>query len=245
MLPYYSLNEIWFILPKPIQHFVFSISVKPEVRPVPDNGIIVAETGDSVTLACEISRGSPTPEMTWTRKERKMPTGEDNIRGLSLTYTAVTRHHSGIYICSADNGFGQPTVANLKLDVQRKFYKIGKKYLKSRNEFTTRYLLLFPPLTFFMVYCVVYHFTSNFVTWGPQICRFVSHLPLVFMCLCCHWFLKEFFKEEKNCQRRNNSSVLDVFNNFSIFCFQNASNFVFCSNFCWIRRNFSFLYLSK
>ena len=127
MLPYYSLNEIWFILPKPIQHFVFSISVKPEVRPVPDNGIIVAETGDSVTLACEISRGSPTPEMTWTRKERKMPTGEDNIRGLSLTYTAVTRHHSGIYICSADNGFGQPTVANLKLDVQRKFLKIGKK----------------------------------------------------------------------------------------------------------------------
>ena len=88
---------------------------------MPDNGIIVAETGDPVTLACEITRGSPMPEMTWTRKERKMPTGEDNIRGLSLTYQAVTRHHSGIYICSADNGFGQPSLANLKLDVQRKF----------------------------------------------------------------------------------------------------------------------------
>ena len=126
---------------------------------MPDNGIIVAETGDSVTLACEISRGSPTPEMTWTRKERKMPTGEDNIRGLSLTYTAVTRHHSGIYICSADNGFGQPTVANLKLDVQRKFLKIGKKYLKSRNEFTTRYLLLFPPFDFFygVLCCIPFH----------------------------------------------------------------------------------------
>ena len=88
---------------------------------MPDNGIIVSETGDPVTLACEITRGSPMPEMTWTRKERKMPTGEDNIRGLSLTYQAVTRHHSGIYICSADNGFGQPSLANLKLDVQRKF----------------------------------------------------------------------------------------------------------------------------
>lgn len=101
--------------------FTFFLPVKPEVRPVPDNGIIVAETGDSVTLACEVSRGNPTPEVTWHRKERKMPSGEDNIRGLSLTYTAVTRHHSGIYICSADNGFGQPSVANLKLDVQREW----------------------------------------------------------------------------------------------------------------------------
>ena len=172
MLPYYSLNEIWFILPKPIQHFVFSISVKPEVRPVPDNGIIVAETGDSVTLACEISRGSPTPEMTWTRKERKMPTGEDNIRGLSLTYTAVTRHHSGIYICSADNGFGQPTVANLKLDVQRKFSQNWKKkYLKSRNEFTTRYLLLFPPLTF--LWCIVLYTISRQILWREAL-KFVD-----------------------------------------------------------------------
>ena len=54
------------------------------------------------------------------RKERKMPGGEDSIRGLSVTFTAVTRHHSGHYLCSADNGFGQPSVANLKLDVQRK-----------------------------------------------------------------------------------------------------------------------------
>lgn len=105
--------------PTEIKHSV-KIRVKPEVRPIPDNGIIVAETGDSVTLACEVTRGNPTPEVTWHRRERKMPSGEQSIRGLSLTYTAVTRHHSGIYICSADNGFGQPSVANLKLDVQHK-----------------------------------------------------------------------------------------------------------------------------
>ena len=98
----------------------FYFSVKPEVHPVPDNGVIVTTVGDSVTLECEVTRGFPTPVMQWTRKERKMPTGEDSIEGLSLTYTAVTRHHSGIYICSADNGFGQASVANLKLDVQRK-----------------------------------------------------------------------------------------------------------------------------
>merc|ERR1712223_1924552 len=105
--------------PIEIKHSV-KIRVKPEVRPVPDNGIIVATTGDSVELQCEVTRGSPAPEITWRRKERKMPTGEESIRGISLAYKAVTRHHSGIYICQADNGFGEPSVANLKLDVQHK-----------------------------------------------------------------------------------------------------------------------------
>ncbi len=50
-----------------------------------------------------------------------MPSGEESIRGLSLTYTAVTRHHSGVYICDADNGFGDISSATLKLDVQRKY----------------------------------------------------------------------------------------------------------------------------
>ena len=119
----YSYDEIksWILNLQPyLITLLFYILVKPEIRPVPDNGIIVAETGDSVQLECEVTRGSPAPEITWHRKERKMPTGEETIRGLSLTYKAVTRHHSGIYICEADNGFGVPTTANLKLDVQRK-----------------------------------------------------------------------------------------------------------------------------
>ena len=48
------------------------ISVKPEVRPVPDNGIIITETGKSVTLECEVTRGFPTPEVSWHRRERKV-----------------------------------------------------------------------------------------------------------------------------------------------------------------------------
>jgi hypothetical protein len=39
--------------------------VKPDIRPIPDNGIIVAEEHDSVTLACEVTHGFPTPEVTW------------------------------------------------------------------------------------------------------------------------------------------------------------------------------------
>ena len=54
----------------------------------------------------------------FSSKERKLPGGEDELRGLSLTFPQVTRHHSGVYICSADNGFGDPVTAIVKLDVQ-------------------------------------------------------------------------------------------------------------------------------
>ena len=67
-----------------------------------------------------------------------MPSGEESIRGLSLTYTAVTRHHSGVYICDADNGFGDISSATLRLDVQRKFNLMynAKYYLfKSKQLF--------------------------------------------------------------------------------------------------------------
>ena len=57
-----------------------------------------------------------------------MPSGEEEIRGLSITFTKTTRHHSGVYTCSADNGFGRPTNATIVLDVQRKFELI--KYWK-------------------------------------------------------------------------------------------------------------------
>ena len=43
----------------------FLFAVKPDIRPIPDNGIIVAEEHDSVTLACEVTHGFPSPEVTW------------------------------------------------------------------------------------------------------------------------------------------------------------------------------------
>ena len=53
-------------------------------------------------------------------QERKMPSGEEEVRGLSITFTSTSRHHSGIYTCSADNGFGRAINATITLDVQRK-----------------------------------------------------------------------------------------------------------------------------
>ena len=101
--------------------FRFFFPVRPEVEPTPSNGIIVAKTGDSVTLACQVTKGSPVPEVQWRRKEgRKMPDGAATKKGLSMTFGKVTRHNSGIYLCEANNGFGEPSVAEIKLDVQRK-----------------------------------------------------------------------------------------------------------------------------
>lgn len=97
------------------------LTVRPEVAPIPESGLIVTETGSTVTLGCQVTKGKPAPEVTWHRRERKMPSGEETIRGLSITYTSVTRHHSGVYVCQADNGFGEPSTTTLKLDVQREF----------------------------------------------------------------------------------------------------------------------------
>ena len=98
------------------------ISVQPALSVVPSSGVLAVKEGESATLQCDITAGSPTPEIKWSRRERMMPSGEEEISGNMITFSQVTRHHSGHYICSADNGFGpQPVTAQIKLDVQREY----------------------------------------------------------------------------------------------------------------------------
>ena len=55
---------------------------------------------------------------------RKFPDGREEMTGSRITFAKVTRHHSGIYNCSADNGFRpMPPTANklITLDVHRKW----------------------------------------------------------------------------------------------------------------------------
>jgi len=101
-----------------VQKHSVSIRVAPQIRPVPQSGRLVVHQGEAATLGCDILKGTPTPEITWKRKERKMPSGEEEVRGLSITFTSTSRHHSGIYTCSADNGFGRAINATITLDVQ-------------------------------------------------------------------------------------------------------------------------------
>jgi len=100
-----------------IRHNV-RIRVAPQIRPIPESGHLTVYQGEPATLGCDITAGDPTPKITWRRKERKMPSGEDEARGLSMTFTSTSRHHTGIYTCSADNGFGRSTNKTITLDVQ-------------------------------------------------------------------------------------------------------------------------------
>eukprot|EP00092_Neocalanus_flemingeri_P012338 GFUD01013302.1.p1 GENE.GFUD01013302.1~~GFUD01013302.1.p1 ORF type:complete len:508 (+),score=79.40 GFUD01013302.1:150-1673(+) len=96
------------------------VRVQPEIESVPKSGKITVEAGQPVDLACKVLKGSPIPDVTWKRQERPMPSGEESLKGLSITFPKTSRHHSGIYSCSADNGWGSPATATIRLDVQHK-----------------------------------------------------------------------------------------------------------------------------
>ena len=46
-----------------------------------------------------------------------LPSGEKSLEGLSIVIQDVTRHHSGIYTCTANNNVGQPDTAEIDLKV--------------------------------------------------------------------------------------------------------------------------------
>ncbi len=72
---------------------------------------------------------------------RKLPSGEDVITAQSLSFYPVTRHHSGVYFCNADNGFGpNPVKAEIKLDVQRKSHVEEPEPILALSSVTYKYL---------------------------------------------------------------------------------------------------------
>jgi hypothetical protein len=96
------------------------VRVRPEVEPEPASGKLVVRAGAPANLRCRVVRGSPAPELTWRRQSRPLPGGEEELTAEALTFPATTRHHSGLYTCAADNGWGAPAEAVVRLDVQHK-----------------------------------------------------------------------------------------------------------------------------
>ena len=41
---------------------------------------------------------------------KRMPDGSNLIKGDELNFINVNHRHSGIYTCTADNGFGEPVI---------------------------------------------------------------------------------------------------------------------------------------
>ncbi|XP_069183176.1 protein amalgam isoform X1 [Procambarus clarkii] len=73
--------------------------------------------GKSVTLECS-TRGNPEPTIRWTRQEGPLPSGQRTHQGPRLTVEAVERHMEGTYLCTADNGIGEPASAAVSLTVE-------------------------------------------------------------------------------------------------------------------------------
>jgi len=100
-----------------LKHTV-KVRVRPEV--VAAHPHIKVAAGQSAELECQVTRGSPEPEIVWKRQSRPFVGGQETMNGYSLIFPHTTRHHSGIYTCLADNGWGSPAEAQVHLEVQHK-----------------------------------------------------------------------------------------------------------------------------
>lgn len=92
------------------------VLVPPNIESRPSDGKFVVRAGSTITLECQAT-GNPHPEITWTRENLMLPNGEKSLTGQSLVIQKVTRHQSGLYICSAHNGVGKEAKAKIDLEV--------------------------------------------------------------------------------------------------------------------------------
>ena len=97
-----------------------SISVPPRVQPEPPNGEIVVRSGASVSLECKVN-GNPGPVVEWSRpgEPGDLASVKHSLtnQGSVLTLHSVSRAASGLYICRASNGVGQPAEDQINLHV--------------------------------------------------------------------------------------------------------------------------------
>jgi len=101
--------------PVEISHSVV-VRVKPVITVTPEKSVV--EEGQSVSFQCKVEAGSPTPKVVWKRMYQRLPGGEETIEDTKLSFRKVTRHHSGHYVCEADNGFGiSPVTKEVTLEV--------------------------------------------------------------------------------------------------------------------------------
>ena len=94
--------------------------VKPVIMISPE-GVLEVTEGSPARISCSVVAGSPTPQIVWRRREKKLPDGTEKHVGNILHFSKVTRHDAGHYICEADNGFGPtPVSKHARLEVHRK-----------------------------------------------------------------------------------------------------------------------------
>ena len=94
---------------------------------------MIVKKGSSVSIKCRAS-GNPKPQVTWSKLNEMEVMGSGEIMELSQVkrleecgvwgnegVMQVTRHHEGVYQCSASNGVGSKASAKINLRVLREF----------------------------------------------------------------------------------------------------------------------------
>ncbi|XP_041827265.1 MAM domain-containing glycosylphosphatidylinositol anchor protein 2 [Melanotaenia boesemani] len=69
---------------------------------------LVANPGETITLACVVLDGDPPPTLRWFRLGRQELPKRSVINGGTLTVPVVTMDDGGTYICEASNNVGSP-----------------------------------------------------------------------------------------------------------------------------------------
>ena len=97
-----------------------SVAVSPSVEAVVE--VRVTE-GEEVVLECEVT-GNPRPTVVWSRPDSPLPPGSQTScpANSCLNIPSVSRADTGSYLCTADNGVGQPDSASSELVVQCKIF---------------------------------------------------------------------------------------------------------------------------
>ncbi|XP_066273116.1 kin of IRRE-like protein 1 [Branchiostoma lanceolatum] len=99
-----SVQESWNIL---WVHY-------PPVVSVPISSVSIVE-GEPAILTCLVD-SSPAASISWIKLGHRMPLMED-VGKQTLSITNTTRHHAGIYQCSAENGILPIGVGTVTLEV--------------------------------------------------------------------------------------------------------------------------------
>ncbi|XP_066908891.1 opioid-binding protein/cell adhesion molecule homolog [Halyomorpha halys] len=94
----------------------FLVKVPPVIERITSGGLVEVKKGTTIVLECKTS-GIPPPTITWTRKNNLVVAGVKSITGSSLTINQTTRHHAGVYMCTADNGVLVPVTKEINVNI--------------------------------------------------------------------------------------------------------------------------------
>jgi len=116
----YTCQIMSGVTPTEIVHNM-TVRTAPEIRLEDDTEEITIREGESFSLGCQATAGSPPPDLAWDADPEAV-TGVQVMRAgdtLRLTVAEVTREMAGQLSCSADNGFQDtPVKKTVKVNVE-------------------------------------------------------------------------------------------------------------------------------